>query len=283
MKAEDTENDDTLLMCAVGYSLGGSESINTCRFLLKHARLTGYPNWERWRWMRKVEFGLIEWLWKSGSVYMYGEDIANLNSFCMKYSLVKLHDPIMRYSAVTFLRKTMIPDIIQQHGLESFDWLVALFDEWASTSELDSFKVGKAFIDILLDIDVDVESFFKEYFENYPARTWISPFCPNRRIVFDYAEEQGWTLGWKWVYDAQDPGFLVLSEFTIMVADAYLGVENEWPFDTVDTSLLYPDIARRGPKSENRFSRRMSAKARKELKRTGQRRVRSKMPGSWVN
>lgn len=240
---------------------------------------------DRENWTRSIVFyhslKIYEWFWATAPSFVQNWEMITIRAFSVRCAIWKLADPTLRESTALFLKKAMAPGIVRQieAGYDSF--LQILFTD--SYIESESFEVGKSFIGILLDLDVDISAFITKERERYSE--WLSigfyQDTPNRRIIVEYTSERGWVLGWEWVFDDHGPGFLVFSEFSTL-SEACYGFLHAWPFEPHNFDLSWDDRKRISPKWMNRLSRRMAAKSRKELKRSGQRRPRSKMPGSWI-
>lgn len=219
-------------------------------------------------------------------------DAAILTEFCIRQLVLLLHKPSTRKDAFAILKKFLISSSTQPTRPESTNWLLEMdwldalfeplpqFDFFVSRflgkplSQFKSFDLGKVFIDRLLALDVDVKSFMAKQQEKYPKSKGDRTDCdPQHDVIFDYIEGRGWILGFEWRYDVQDPGFLVVSEYSIMATEARDINLRHWPYAT--KNFIRP--------TTKRIDRRMSANARKELKQTSKRRFRNKMPGSWIN
>ncbi|CAN9479012.1 unnamed protein product [Alternaria alternata] len=97
----------------------------------------------------------------------------------------------------------------------------------------------------------------------------------DKRIVFERNWEHKWVLGFEWVFDHEAPGYLLFSEYTVIVVET-ISYHNEWPF----CEWVHETERKRDDRSAH-FSRRMAAKERKERARLGQKQPRSRMPGAW--
>jgi hypothetical protein len=299
MKAEDTESPDSLLKLAVHSSWTHQSApdlrstIDTCRFLLENAQLADIIKWMLDPGISIEDPRLAEWLLQTGTSYVYGQDAATLTEFCIRQLVLLLHCLCTRNDAIAILKRFLMSNSIQPAGSESMnwlfgmDWLGALFESlfqfeisvWFALgeplSQFESFDVGKAFVDLLLDLDVNVKKFMVEQQKNYPKWEGISTYSgPRYHIIFDHVEGRGWVLGFEWSYDTQDPGFLVVSEYSIMATDAQDEDLDYWPYGATKWYRIHAAM--------RRFDRRMAAKAQKASKLSGQRLPPSRMPGSWI-
>jgi hypothetical protein len=95
----------------------------------------------------------------------------------------------------------------------------------------------------------------------------------QRRVIFERSECGDWILKWVWIHDTSAPGYLLVSEYISLGADAWF--QSSWPFVSVENYYRDQNL------EHLRFGRRLADKARKERARTGQKRAKSRMPGSW--
>jgi hypothetical protein len=257
--------------------------IDTFRFLVENTQTIEDNVWTTgYRPIPHTPLGFIEWLWATGPSYMHEDGVQALKNFCIGRSFGLLHDSSTRKSAIDFLKRTVTPHVIRQMELNSINWLDILFS-CIDPLELDSFDLGKAFIDVLLYAKVDMEMLVKRSLQadfTFGGSTEV-----NRQIIFEFTEELGWILGWRWKYDATEPGFLVVSEFSILGHEykGYCFLGDSWPYVSQYSYMSWANVEKACLLEMRRFDRGMAAKARKEFKRSGQRRVRSKMPGSWIS
>jgi hypothetical protein len=257
MKAEITGSLSSLLKQAVYFNWIAlndpvpelQSSIDTCRYLLENTQLDETIDWMEFPCTAIDDPWLAEWLLFTGTSYMYGGDVAILTGFCIRELVLQLHSPSTRNDALAILKKFLISSSMQPaepetiNWLFEMDWLHALFEPlpqfehcpWMDLgeplSQLESFDVGKVLIDLLLALDVDVKLFMAEQQEKYPKQKGDSTdFFPRYDIIFEYIEGSGWILGFEWRYDVQDPGFLVVSEYSIMATDAQVDNLCHWPY-----------------------------------------------------
>jgi len=213
---------------------------------------------------------------------MHEDGVEALRGFCIRGSLGRLHDPLTREPAIDFLKRAVTSHAIRQMELNSINCLDILFN-CIEPLEFESFDVGKAFVDVLIHAKVDIEMLIQRSLQaDFTFGGWYGAY---RQIIFECTEELGWILGWRWKYDDTEPGFLVVSEFSILghELEGYFSYGDVWPYVHQDTNRSWADVEKARPLKMRRFDRGMAAKARKEFKRSGQRRVRRKMPGSWIN
>jgi hypothetical protein len=170
-----------------------------------------------------------------------------------------------------------------QHYLQGKIELIQVLLE-CTIASVQSQRVGSAFIDLLTRLGLDVEACINMELGNLPEGLLNYWFIeqPGRQIVFDSSQNEGWTLRWTWDFDPLAAGHILVSEHIALGADNFYAFG--WPFYTIDPSfdwVHWKVCDRVGGKYDARRERREAAKARKERARTGQRRIKSKMPGAW--
>ncbi|KAF3042382.1 hypothetical protein E8E12_006427 [Didymella heteroderae] len=145
--------------------------------------------------------------------------------------------------------------------------------------------VGAVYIGLLHSLRIDVEHCVREEMSKLQGGIIRAAFgqVANKQIVFERTVTQGWVLRWEYIPDHIDtPGYLLTKEFTALTFNVLPRHVWTWPFCEVYWKFPYENRAREDTKWTLRFSRRIAAKARKERVRLGQKRPRSRMPGSWV-
>ncbi|KAF2033586.1 hypothetical protein EK21DRAFT_86080 [Setomelanomma holmii] len=100
----------------------------------------------------------------------------------------------------------------------------------------------------------------------------------NRVFIFNTTQNGNCILRWTWCLDAREPGYLLVSERIALGPDVCW--TDEWPFFQIDYDLEWEERHREWRKWDARRERHEAAKARKERARTGQKRSKSKMPGT---
>jgi hypothetical protein len=262
--------------------------IDTFRFLIENTRNIEVHDWiTLCRSTPYMPLSCSEWLWATGSSYMHEDSVHALQNFCIRGSLRLLHDPLTRKPAIDFLKRAVTPHVIRQMELDSIDWLNILFS--CSLLQFESFDVGKAFFDVFLHAKVDIEMLIQRSLQADSTFGGMEEEnianSPYRQVIFECTEELGWILGWRWEHDNKEPGFLVVSEFSTLGTEVerYHPYGDLWPYVHQDTNISWADRQKARLLKMKRFDRGMASKARKEFSRSGQRRVRSKMPGSWIN
>jgi hypothetical protein len=98
-----------------------------------------------------------------------------------------------------------------------------------------------------------------------------------RNCMFEQLEYGTWILEWVWIQDKSASGYLLASEHSALGADVETRRAFYWPF------LVGKDQTYRRSKKNSQwhFDRLMANKARKERARTGQKRTKSRMPGTY--
>ncbi|KAF2828395.1 hypothetical protein CC86DRAFT_288492, partial [Ophiobolus disseminans] len=167
---------------------------------------------------------------------------------------------------------------MQEHYMRGgFGLLKELFR--LNTSSIESQRLGAIFVDLLTCLGLDVEACINMELGKLPEGCMLDA---KRRVVFEPLEHHGCRLRWEWVSDPCDPGFLLMSEHIGLGPDCEWWADTEWPFpEAPDDLYLFEVLKQRKIGNPPRFNRRMANKARKERARTGQKRTKSRMPGSW--
>lgn len=211
-----------------------------------------------------------QWLWQKSSELSVGEDLRSNQRVIIRrfwsiiastdYGLhLKLQLPIVQ------MDKDILSDI--QHG--SCQILRDIF--WICLDVMDSYILGAWFLQWLTSLHLDPEICVASELANLEKCIRFD----NKRIVFERDWEQKWILGFERVFDHEAPGYSLLSEYPTLVVESYWR-NNEWPF----YEWVY-EAERQWDDRSAHFSRRMVAKERKECARLGQKRPRSRMPGTW--
>lgn len=214
----------------------------------------------------------IEWLWINAGLVLYGDDLLSFRCYLLRCRIYEyhFHNSIWGDDAVTECIVNLMDEEMIQHYLQG---KIALIENlfWYDTASVKSQRVGSAFIDLLTRLGLDVEACINMELENYPGgliKSWY-PYGVDRRIVFDSLQNGGWILGWTWDHDPLAAGHILVSEHIALGADNFYAIG--WPFSRYH----------KPGKVDARRERREAAKARKERARTGQKRTKSKMPGTW--
>ena len=145
-------------------------------------------------------------------------------------------------------------------------------------SEYRSFEVGAMLIDWFSQLGIDVESCLANELKLWPEGWGSNTYAglPGQKIVFEGSGDQDWILGFEWILDAQAPAYLLISQYRAIAMDQWRQYDY-WPFE-----YHHHFSHRKYVLQASRFERRTASKARKERARTGQKRPKSKMPGTWT-
>jgi hypothetical protein len=224
----------------------------------------------------------IEWLWTNAGLVFCGDDLLSFRCFLLRCLVHQYqgNNSIWEDDAVTECIVNLMDEEMIQHYLQGKIALIEILFCCQSAS-VESQRVGSAFIDLLTRLGLDVEACINMKLENHPGGLIKSrdPDDVDLRIVFDSLQNGGWTLRWTWDLDPLAAGHILVSEHIALGADTLSSFG--WPFHTIVSSLDWEAWNRVGGKYDARRERRKAAKARKERARTGQRRIKSKMPGAW--
>jgi hypothetical protein len=215
----------------------------------------------------------LSWLWTNAGLVLYGDDLLSFRCYLLHCFVCKYqwHHAIWQDDAVTERIVNLMDEEMIQHYLQGKIALMeSLFWRRFASSE-ESQRVGSAFIDLLTRLGLDVEACINMELEYHPGGLIKSRYSDgvDLRIVFHSLQNGGWILRWTWDLDPLAAGHILVSEHIALGADSFFPIG--WPFSWYRNSGT--DDARR--------ERREAAKARKERARTGQKRTKRKMPGTW--
>jgi hypothetical protein len=226
-----------------------------------------------------------QWLWINAALVFHGTELIKLRARL-------LHTLIFRHNCSRFpdsdteiyqvLTKLMDKDMVAEYLKGTYAILLVIF--WQGTS-VDSKRRGDFYLSLLATLHLDVETCVAKELEHYPGGLIVADpgYGLKRRLIFEKDEVQRPTLKWEWVYDSYALGYHVVFEFCALTNDtSFVWGPLEWPFHECycqEDPVEY--FERLELNKSKRFDRRTAAKARKERARTGQKRSRSKMPGTW--
>jgi hypothetical protein len=228
-----------------------------------------------------VDLDIVEWIWVHAAAVLDDQELAYLRCFLLA-SLVSRYHRCLRDSPsddiTDKILKLMDTQMLEYYLKSNVRLLDALYS--TSTSSLNSKVVGASFVNLLTCLGLDVEACRTRELELSNGGLLRSGHFLSgaRKIVFEPVDG-GWLLGWIWVLDPSEPGYLLVSEYIGLGADSWYA--QNWPFFPDVPLCDYEAYKSRWMKAEVRFTRQLANKARKERARTGQKRQRSKMPGAW--
>jgi hypothetical protein len=281
---------DKDLLSPLGWSLigfnyaSGFDPIDIVRFFLFDCDHIDDFEGEPFGMYLGVDFDVLDWTWRHAVAVLDEYSLLRFRS-CLLSSLV--------YNYVTHSRqlqsgdftdriiKLISVEMVEHYRQGNIKLLQVLFD--CGNNSLDSQRCGCFLTDLLSHLGLDVKSCIDMELENFPGgiidAEWAGRL--DRKIVFETLDNGRWSLGWIWVLDPYEPGYLLLSENIGLTCDAY--ISTLWPFSETWTQQVdSKKRTRTGATYKARFDRRMANKARKERTRTGQKRTKSKMPGAWT-
>jgi hypothetical protein len=227
----------------------------------------------------------FEWLWIHAGLAFHGTELVD---FRVKLLFSIIHsgfgnsddfDNEIYQVLVRLLDDEMVAEYLK--GTYSLLWMFFI-----SISSVGSRWRGEVFLCLLGSLHLDVETCVaKELDRYYPGGLMDDQYDPGqkKKIIFEKDQMQNPMIRWEWAYDPHALGYQVVSEFNALAGDTWdLWYELQWPF----CEWRYRDYTneariRMKLNKSRRFDRRTTAKARKERARTGQKRTRSKMPGTW--
>jgi hypothetical protein len=272
-------------------SLSSSRVTDIWRFFTQEVQLLEMRRFEAWS-MLYLPLETIVWIWRNRKDVFFGQDTSRLIHLCLRRLLYGLVDPTLRTSAACCLSGEFANEFRTSLIEGSMDFLACLFaDEYLffrshHSASYDSYETGDIFLDLIAKVGIDsAKACIMMEIEYYRAghllvlEEWEGDL-PNRRLVFGDNPGVRQKLGWEWVYEEEEAGYLVVNEYRSMAAD--FGWADSFPFSRVawKREMFGDETLRR--QHNIRFERRSAAKVRKELARMGLKQSR-KMPGSWVD
>ncbi|KAH4055374.1 hypothetical protein HBH98_056120 [Parastagonospora nodorum] len=224
-----------------------------------------------------MDLKTLEWLWMNAGKALSAPELQSLRFRLLEILITKYNFNSNIIDDITeCIIRLVSKSLVQSYQEEGKELTGALFA--SCQLSIESSQVGGAFIDLLNRLGLDVESCI-----NMEGEYFLEPFYPwhdmQRRVIFERSECGDWILRWVWVYDTSAPGYLLVSKYISLGADNWFGCG--WPF-TLDKLFVSDEKYDRHKNLKHlRFGRRLANKARKERARTGQKRAKSRMPGSW--
>jgi hypothetical protein len=232
----------------------------------------------------RLSIGLevVEWIWLNAATVFDDQELARFRLFLFAGLISRYGDRPRVYhnnEITDKILKLVDTQTLEYYLKSDYRLLDTLYLEHSSS--LDSQSVGASFVHSLTCLGLDVEACMTRELEllNGGILAGTHFLFGVRKIVFEHVNG-GWLLGWTWVLDPHEPGYILVSEYTGLVADVWHD-RDIWPFFPDQTLCGWKERESRWMKAKVRFIRRLANKARKERARTGQKRQRSKMPGAW--
>ncbi|CAO2647786.1 Nn.00g087080.m01.CDS01 [Neocucurbitaria sp. VM-36] len=250
-----------------------TRTIDTLRLIFpSHAWLDIVPGISR---LLGMDLDVVEWLWVNSREFYFETLPLSLLRSRLVNAMIYHYSSAWLYSKELVTRQVvtmMDPDKLDFISEESHTFLPQLF--CFQDNPLRSFEVGNAFINLLSLLGLDIQTFMAKELKSWPSSSnHQDSYDYRKRIIFERSCNGGWLLGWNWIHDPQAPGYLVVSEFSVLGG-------RDWYYNgDVGVGLKYPWMS--SLISTTRFNRRMATQARKERARTGQKRPKRRMPGAW--
>jgi hypothetical protein len=236
----------------------------------------------RYGWVN-ITLETIEWSWFNAALYIDDDELGNLRVSLLRGIFSQCATTFSEGSEIDHYTEIIIrlmgDDNTSQYYLDgSFGFLDTLFGPafWS----LDSQALGAFYLNLLERLNLDVRACMARELDFLSggvlkSRSWVG----ERKAVFEPLDHGRWLLGWIWVLDDSAPGYLLVSEHIGLGPDEYGAWY--WPFFEDPLYFWSQESRDRWAKVEARSARRLVNKARKERARTGQKRLRSRIPGTW--
>ncbi|KAH4004438.1 hypothetical protein HBI56_178990 [Parastagonospora nodorum] len=221
-----------------------------------------------------MDLETLEWLWMNAGKALSAPELQGLRFRLLEILISKYNSKRNTIDEVTECIIRLAPKGLIQRYQEEGKGLIGTLFKYCKSS-IESSQAGEAFIDLLNRLGLDVESCINMEGECFlePRLSWHDM---QRRVIFERSECGDWILRWVWVYDTSAPGYLLVSEYISLGVDACYAYG--WPFGK-------PGYHKKSDQEQRlidlRFNQRMMSKFRKERARMGQKRAKSRMPGSW--
>jgi hypothetical protein len=230
---------------------------------------------------------VIEWFWTHAVLAFHGTGLLHLRVKLL-HALVHSYDVESNEhnnEVHDLLIKLMDDQIVAEYLKGTYTFIKALFSD---APPAESKWLGDAFLRLLASLNLDAEACIAMELACYPGGLLepLYSYFPRRRVIFEKDQTQNAILRCAWAYDPHALGYHLVSEFNAFTVDTiFYGHGSEWPFfehdNDDDWSITDEHYGIRERNRAQRFDRRTATKARKERARTGQKRPRSRMPGTW--
>jgi hypothetical protein len=227
----------------------------------------------------------FDWLWTHAELVFHDQELLGIRVKLIRSTIHSGFDNSDDFDNDIYqvLVRIMGDEMVAEYLKDSFSLIWSFFYDLNS---VDSRRRGEVFLSLLGSLHLDVEACVaKELERYYPGGFMDDPYVSSqkRRVIFERDQMKSPVLRWEWAYDPDALGYYVVSEFNALAGDTWdLWYESQWPFcEWRYRDYTYEARIRMKLNKSRRFDRRTNAKARKERARTGHKRVRSKMPGTW--
>jgi hypothetical protein len=239
---------------------------------------------------RGLSIHTAEWLWINAANVMDDSEMACIKRLLLR-NLICSIGHLDKYNAdqvcstddvVGLAVKLMDVDVTESYlkgEITLIDELFAL-----NTSSLMSAALGDHYIEFLTRVGLKVEACIKMELAILSEDSFDVPYEGElpQNFILERRDEDKLSLRWIWVLDPDSSGFILLSEHAALTCDSGWS-PCPWPFyETIRERLRNKNSQQIIAQLEARFDKCAANKARKERARTGQKRLKSKMPGAWT-
>jgi hypothetical protein len=268
-----------------GNFTSSTDGIDTVRYFFNDKTMV--EDFNHWRWQDYLggewDANMAQWFWQQSQHVLSGGDRTQLQCYIFRRTWYSFAFCLgdgneWKYFAQGFPGFAMDTEVLQALESGRCKLLQAVFDRCCATSE--SYIIGNELVKWLDRSDVDVKTCISNelagMFEGI-----VNILYGEGRVVFEPHGNQGWTLGLEWVFDPEETGYLIVSEYQALGVENYYGIN--WPFyDRGYPWVSDEDFIERYPKKNERFERRVATKARKKYAQEWRNLPQSKMPGEWM-
>lgn len=249
---------------------------------------------------------VLDWLWTSAEAVYHGHGLTNVRTTLLlsylnrsSYSYTnKAPDQELYSQQKSFLEKSLV-----SYYASGRSGLLRYLFKCNRSHSYHSSEVGSWFIHHLSQLGLNVTECLER--ENKTIRRGLLRkdnirYRNDRKVTFQRAHGQAWSISWEWSYDPLAPGYHLVSEFNALAADSDYTLAKDlcWPFserratycfdyscDCCKPSSMRQDCMepyeRHWERAAIRFQVRMAARARKYQKLARKHLPRPEMPGSW--
>jgi hypothetical protein len=289
VKPEHTHGGSTPLNSALRYGSYTSftDVIDTLRYVFNDK--TMIEDFNRWQWQNHVgevwDANMAQWFWRQSQHVLSGGDRTQLQCYIFRrtwysFALCLCVGIEWKSFAQEIPEFAMDTEFLKELERGRCKLLQAVFEECHAASR--SYVIGDELVKWLdrsgVDVNTCISNELVDMFEGI-----VDILYGKGRVVFEPRGNQGWTLGFEWVFDPEETGYLIASEYPALGDENRYGIS--WSFH--DRGYQYPwyqdeESGRRDHQRNERFKRRMATKARKKYAQEWRNLPQSKMPGEWI-
>jgi hypothetical protein len=233
---------------------------------------------------------IAEWVWTNAANVVDDSEMIHIKLLLLRNLICSIcyldnHDANLVYSThdvVGLAVKLMDVDVTESYLKGEITLIDELFT--FNTSSLTSAALGDHYIEFLTRVGLEVEACIKMELASLFEDSFHISYGDglSRNFILERRDEDKLSLRWIRVLDPDSSGFILLSEHAALTCESGWYIRH-WPFsETIHERLRNKNSQQIIAQLEARFDKCAANKARKERARTGQKRLKSKMPGAWT-